>query len=357
MTAAIFSDALRKSFDGRDVLRDISFELPAGQCLVLLGPSGCGKSTLLNIVTGMLQADGGELWCDGQLLDSSARAVHRPMKKRCFAMVFQDFSLWPHMTVADNVAFGLKVQGIRGAERRKRVAEALEQVQMDELADRKPNTLSGGQAQRVAIARAIAVRPRLLLLDEPLSALDAKLRDELKVEISTLIRQTGVTALYVTHDQAEAFTLADRVALMNQGRIEQLDGPEALYQRPSTRFAAHFIGASNVIPFECHDNTVVLDGQQTIHWPVNGIARQGHLVVRREAVSITPHDGAPLNGHEVEVQLLGTCQRRHFLGERHEIVARLADGLDIRGYSRLPLAEGDAVRVSFPRQAVHVVHQ
>ncbi|RLK51106.1 phosphate-selective porin O/P [Alkalispirillum mobile] len=212
MTAAISSDSLRKSFDGRAVLRDISFELPAGQCLVLLGPSGCGKSTLLNIVTGMLQADGGELWCDGQLLDSSARAVHRPMKKRGFAMVFQDFSLWPHMTVADNVAFGLRVQGVRGAERRKRVADALEQVQMDELADRKPNTLSGGQAQRVAIARAIAVRPRLLLLDEPLSALDAKLRDELKVEISALIRKTGVTALYVTHDQAEAFTLAARAS-------------------------------------------------------------------------------------------------------------------------------------------------
>ncbi|TVQ75045.1 MAG: ABC transporter ATP-binding protein, partial [Chromatiaceae bacterium] len=264
LTASLQCDAITKQFQSQVVLSDISLDLPAGQCLVLLGPSGCGKTTLLNIMTGMHQADGGQLRCDGEILDDRSQGIHQSMQRRGFAMVFQDFSLWPHMTVAGNVEFGLKIQGVSTRERRARVMQALEQVQMAAFADRRPGTLSGGQAQRVAIARALVVRPRVLLMDEPLSALDARLREELKSEISTLLRETGTTAVYVTHDQSEAFTLADRVALMHQGRIEQLDSPEVLYARPRTRFAANFIGASNVIPYRREGNRITLRDRHSI---------------------------------------------------------------------------------------------
>ncbi|AHK79977.1 hypothetical protein M911_13375 [Ectothiorhodospira haloalkaliphila] len=354
MTASLQCTAITKQFQSQVVLKEISLELPAGECLVLLGPSGCGKTTLLNIITGMHQADGGQLRCDDEILDDRSQGIHQSMQRRGFGMVFQDFSLWPHMTVAGNVEFGLKIQGVGSRERRARVMQALEQVQMTEFADRRPTTLSGGQAQRVAIARALAVRPRVLLMDEPLSALDARLREELKSEIGTLLKETGTTAVYVTHDQSEAFTLADRVALMYQGRIEQLDTPEALYARPSTRFAASFIGASNVIPYRQEGDRVTLRDRHDMPLPTHAIPPKGHLVVRREHVVIEPvgEGTRHLNGHVV---LEGVCRRRSFLGDRHEILAGLDGGLEIRGFSQHPLRPGDPVAIRFPGHGLHVV--
>ena len=235
---------LVKRFGPRTVLDDIHFEVARGECLVLLGPSGCGKSTLLNVLAGALAADGGRLTCDGVPLDDAAARLHLPMHRRGFAMVFQDFSLWPHMSVIDNVAFGLRMRGVAKAERRRLAMAALEQVHMHEHAARLPATLSGGQQQRVAIARALVVKPRLLLMDEPLSALDARLREELKRDIGGLIREHGVTAVYVTHDHGEAFALGDRVALMRDGRIEQLDTPQRLREQPANAFVADFFGVA-----------------------------------------------------------------------------------------------------------------
>ncbi len=345
---------LRKTFDGTTVLEDIDFRLERGECLVLLGPSGCGKTTLLNIIAGMLATDAGELHCDGDLLDAPARGLHQPMRERRFSMVFQDFSLWPHMSVADNVAFGLKVQGMARAERRRRVAEVLRQVQMEAFADRSPGNLSGGQQQRVSIARALAVRPRLLLLDEPLSALDARLREDLKVELGTLLRDTGVTAIYVTHDQSEAFSLASRIALMYQGRIEQIGAPEEIYRAPASAFAAGFLGVSNLMPYRRHNGGLRLGERTDIHWRLNGVPDEGQLMVRRESVWVSPSE-APANGC---IALAGVCHRTNFLGDRHEAVVSVGeDGFTLRGFSDERVPEGTPVQVRFPAEAVHFLQR
>jgi iron(III) transport system ATP-binding protein len=219
----------------------VNLEVAHGEFITLLGPSGCGKTTTLRMVAGFIAPDTGEIVFDGK------RVNDVPPHRRNTAMVFQSYALFPHMTIAQNVSFGLKMRKLPAAEQASRVAEALEMVSLGGLEKRRPGELSGGQQQRVALARAIATRPDFLLFDEPLSNLDARLRDKVKVEIRDLQRRLGITALYVTHDQAEALAISDRIVVMNRGRIEQVGDPHAIYRAPSSSFVADFVGAANII--------------------------------------------------------------------------------------------------------------
>jgi ABC-type Fe3+/spermidine/putrescine transport system ATPase subunit len=236
---------LAKRFGEHPAVRRVSVEVAHGQVAVLLGPSGCGKTTTLRMVAGLLHPDAGSIWLDERQLAGPGWGV--PPERRRLAMVFQSYALWPHKTVSDNVAYGLRVRGLEREEIRRRVERALRLVHMPDLGRRFPAELSGGQQQRVALARAIVVEPEILLLDEPLSSLDAVLRAELRGELRALQRALGLTAVYVTHDQAEAMVLADRLVVMRAGRIEQQGTSEELYRRPRSRFVAEFLGATNLV--------------------------------------------------------------------------------------------------------------
>jgi iron(III) transport system ATP-binding protein len=235
---------VRKTFGDVAALDGVSLGVERGDFVCLLGPSGCGKTTLLRIVAGLLTADSGRL----SLAGSDLTAV--PARQRNFGIVFQSYSLFPNMTIAENIGYGLRIRGVARAKIDARVRELLDMIKLPQIAGRYPWQLSGGQQQRVALARAIAVEPALLLLDEPLSALDAKVRAELREEIRELQRRLGVPTIMVTHDQEEALTLADRILCMNQGRVEQAGTPADLYLRPATRFVADFMGVSNLIEVE-----------------------------------------------------------------------------------------------------------
>jgi iron(III) transport system ATP-binding protein len=220
----------------------ISLDILPGELFFLLGPSGCGKTTLLRMIAGFIEPTGGSVLFDGR------EVTHVPPNKRNTGMVFQSYALWPHMTVAANVGFGLGVRRVASEERDRRVTDALVAVRMAEYAERRPNELSGGQQQRVALARALVIRPDVLLLDEPLSNLDARLRIELRSEIRRVCKESGITAVYVTHDQKEALSMADRIAVMDRGRVVQTGAPADLYRRPGSRFVAEFLGETNLIP-------------------------------------------------------------------------------------------------------------
>ena len=236
---------------------DFSLALAPGEFVSLLGPSGCGKTTTLRMIAGFLNPTAGTIEMDGRLISSPASAL--PPEKRNMSMIFQSYAIWPNMTVAENVAFGLEVRRRPRAEIRATVDRILDVVQMTHLRDRYPAELSGGQQQRVALARAIVVQPAVLLLDEPLSNLDANLREEMRYEIRRLHDEFHITTVYVTHDQAEAMVTSDRIAVMHQGRIEQVDEPRALYARPRTRFVAGFIGRTNFLDGEVRGAEVVFD--------------------------------------------------------------------------------------------------
>lgn len=240
--AAVSLENICKSFvPGKPVLDDLSLEVNAGELFFLLGPSGCGKSTLLRILAGLETQDSGSIKFDG--VEISAL----PPEKRQAAMMFQNYALWPHLSVFENIAFGLRILGIKGNELKKEVTSALAAVQLADCADRRVPSLSGGQQQRVALARALAVRPAVLLLDEPLSNLDARLRDSMRNEIARICRERQQTAIYVTHDRQEALSMADRMAVLKDGRICQCGSPRELYERPSNRFTGEFLGDMNFI--------------------------------------------------------------------------------------------------------------
>ena len=229
-----------KSFRGHDAVRDVTLDVAPGELVTLLGPSGCGKTTLLRLVAGFEQPDAGTLAISGQAMTSV------PPHKRPVNTVFQHYALFPHRSVAGNVAFGLELRGLQASEIERRVAQALALVRLEGFGARAVAELSGGQKQRVALARALVLEPEVLLLDEPMAALDPKLRHEMQLELKNLQERVGITFLFVTHDQDEALLLSDRIAVMNQGRIEQVDAPEALYERPRTRFVADFLGVQNL---------------------------------------------------------------------------------------------------------------
>ena len=242
--------------DGTRALEPFDLEVDAGETVVILGPSGCGKTTMLRILAGLESPDPG-----GKVFFGDEEVTDIPIEKRNVGMVFQSYALFPNMNVAENIAYGLKVRGDRGDTREKRVAEMLEMMQISELRNRQVSQLSGGQKQRVALARAIAIRPRLLLLDEPLTALDAKLRDALRVEIDSLLRSLGITAIYVTHDQSEAMALGDRIVVMNIGRAAQIGTPRQIYFEPQNQFVADFIGTINRLPCRIQEGNLVFPGK------------------------------------------------------------------------------------------------
>ncbi|MBN2583185.1 MAG: ABC transporter ATP-binding protein [Planctomycetes bacterium] len=342
-----------KTFGRVRAVDNVSLETEPGELYFLLGPSGCGKTTLLRAVAGLADIDSGDIYLGDR------RITDVPPHRRNTAMVFQNYALWPHMTVLENVAFGLEIRGLGRSERRRRAGQALETVQMGHLGDRKPNQLSGGQQQRVALARALAIEPDCLLLDEPLSNLDAKLRLEMRSEIRRVHRETGLTILYVTHDQKEALSLADRVALMRDGRVEQVGPPRELYHQPASRFAAEFLGETNVLPGRVR---AVTDGAAEIACPFatlkvrgcGGLAteRSCEVLVRPEAVAVVPSNVIrPTNGMAAKVLDVT------FLGELEQIIVAVADGPELKALHVPQPAKavrpGDAVWASFrPEDAV-----
>jgi iron(III) transport system ATP-binding protein len=246
MTAPLEVTDLRKQFAiGRPAIDGVSFAVPAGEIVVLLGPSGCGKTTTLRCVAGLEHPTGGEITIGGKVVSSPARGILTPPRSRNLGMVFQSYAVWPHMTVRQNVVYPLKHRKIARGDADRKVAEVLELVGLSEYADRPVVALSGGQMQRVALARSIVYRPQLLLLDEPLSNLDAKLRLRLRDDLRVILKQTGITALYVTHDQAEAVVLGDRIGVMRDGKLLQIGTPDEIYNRPAHLFVANFTGATN----------------------------------------------------------------------------------------------------------------
>ena len=282
-SADVYLSGVRKSYGSVPAIRDLTLAIPRGVFFSLLGPSGCGKTTTLRLVAGFEQPDQGTVLIRGK----DVTAV--PPYRRDFAMVFQNFALFPHLSVAENVAFGLRMRRIGGGERAARVKEALDLVKLRGYGERYPKQLSGGQQQRVALARAIIVRPAVLLLDEPLGALDKSLREDMQVELRQLQRKLGITTVFVTHDQEEALTLSDQVAVMRDGVIEQLGPPRALYERPRTEFVAGFLGASNFF-----DGTVMSRGSVALG-EYRASIDEGHaigatlrLAVRPEKIILRP---------------------------------------------------------------------
>ncbi|AHI00645.1 ABC transporter ATP-binding protein [Kutzneria viridogrisea] len=271
-----------KSFSDQVAVAGVDLNVHEGEFFSVLGPSGCGKTTLLRMIAGFADPDSGRIELDG------VDMVGVPPHRRDVNTVFQSYALFPHMTVWDNVAYGLRRKRVRGAELRKRVGEHLELVQLSQFAKRRPTQLSGGQQQRVAIARALAAQPRLLLLDEPLGALDAKLRKQMQIELMRIQREVGTTFLYVTHDQEEALVLSHRIAVMNAGRVEQFGYPEEVYERPATRFVAGFIGTSNILDATVSGvdgSWVDLDGAGAQR--LRAALPEGRAVRHGEAVSVT----------------------------------------------------------------------
>ncbi|WP_353192264.1 ABC transporter ATP-binding protein [Pandoraea pnomenusa] len=242
---------LRKQYGNAAAVTDFSLEIGEGELVAFLGPSGCGKTTTLRMVAGFVEPTAGEIWIGGK------EVSRLPPHRRNTGMVFQRYALFPHMTVAENVAFGLEMRRVSSAERATRIREALDMVRLSQLADRYPRQLSGGQQQRVAIARALAIRPDVFLLDEPLSNLDAKLRTEVREEIRALQRRLGLTTIFVTHDQEEALAIADRLAVMHDGCVQQIGTADALYERPANPFVANFLGKMNFLAGQMHDGHFV----------------------------------------------------------------------------------------------------
>ncbi|MBV9522116.1 MAG: ABC transporter ATP-binding protein [Alphaproteobacteria bacterium] len=292
-------DRLTKRYGETVAVDELSLAVEKGEFLSLLGPSGCGKTTTLQMIAGFVEPSGGAITLDGRDL------LAMKASKRGLGIVFQSYALFPHMTAAENVGFGLEMQGVPRAERARRVSDALDLVGLAGLARRFPRSLSGGQQQRVALARALVIRPRMLLLDEPLSNLDAKLREEMQIELRQIQRTVGTTTILVTHDQAEAMALSDRIVIMNAGRVEQIARPDAAYERPASPFVASFLGKTNVLTarIEAAEGGALVIRLGEACWPVAGLAAgDASLSVRPEKICFAPSG------------ISGTVRNRVFLG-------------------------------------------
>jgi spermidine/putrescine transport system ATP-binding protein len=331
-----------KRFGSREVLKGLSLQIAGGEFLTLLGESGSGKTTLLRLIAGFEQPSSGEIWISGGRLDTL------PPHKRTVNTVFQHYALFPHLSVAENVAYGLRVTRAPSSEIPARVADALRMVKMEEYAPARPSKLSGGQQQRIALARALVNRPQLLLLDEPLSALDANLRKQMQGELKQLQRELGITFLFVTHDQDEAMALSDRIALLRNGALEQVDSPRAIYARPSTAYTAQFIGQTNLLRAEIRDG---MARSGSLQWPVtalpNGsatfslrpenihfsadLANTGHLASFRAIVRQQTFSGA---SEQLELDCAGETLR-----------IRVPSRAAVSGEHEFSFSPADAVRV------------
>jgi ABC-type Fe3+/spermidine/putrescine transport system ATPase subunit len=352
---AVRLDGITKRFGDVVALADAWLKVYRGELMTLLGPSGCGKTTLLNLVAGFLLPDAGEIFIDGTLVTGV------PTFQREIGIVFQNYALFPHMTVADNVAYGLKARGIARDEIARRIADTLAIMKLTGLEDRKPRQLSGGQQQRVALARSLVIRPRVLLLDEPFSALDKHLRASMQVEIKEIQRKLGVTTIFVTHDQSEALSLSDRVAVIFEGRIRQLGTPHQIYRRPADRLIASFIGEGSVLRAQLDrvggSEATVMVGTSRITVPAEPLAglNSGALVdlfVRPEQLRIATDHGA----------FMGSVVSTSFQGDHVDIYVDAPDAAATRVQLRLPCVEpvpsaGDRVAIAIDgREATAFPH-
>ena len=325
MTAFLELRDLTMAFGDFRVLDGLDLSVEAGQVLAILGPSGCGKSTTLRIISGLLRQDSGEVWMDGRCIDAV------PVHKREIGFLFQNYSLFPHLTVRRNIEFGLRMKGVDAAVRSRRVEELLVLIGLEGLGDRRPRELSGGQQQRVALARALAIEPKLLLLDEPFGALDAKIRRRLRRDLKVLQRELAVTTVFVTHDQEEAFEVGDQTAVMNDGVIEQMGTPRELYDLPDTSFVASFVGNVNVIHLPGED------GQEELE-----------VIVRPENVKVEK-----VVGYDGRTNGKGMLASYVFLGSCIEATIDLDNGGNITSIMSKPefiekgLRRGDRLHVGF----------
>ncbi len=315
---------LTRHFGGVVAVDGVDLAIAPGEFVSLLGPSGCGKTTTLRMIAGFIDPSAGSIEMDGRVLSAPSGSL--PPERRQMSMIFQSYAVWPNMTVEENVAFGLKLRKLAADEVRKRAAEMLEVVQMGHLAERYPSELSGGQQQRVALARAIVIKPQVLLLDEPLSNLDANLREEMRFEIKRLHNEFRITTVYVTHDQAEAMVTSDRIAVMNQGRIEQVDAPHTLYTRPKTRFVAGFIGRTNFIDGTCGGGEIAFD-RFTVP---RALIENGAMLSGKVTFSVRPQSmrlgRVPMDGESGRPRVEVTVLERAYLGEFWDYVVTPVGG-------------------------------
>jgi spermidine/putrescine transport system ATP-binding protein len=363
-TPSVRLDRVTKRFGDFTAVREMDLEIPAGEFFTMLGPSGCGKTTTLRMVAGFEDPS------EGRVLLSGEDVTDLPAFRRPTNTVFQSYALFPHRNVEQNVAFGLQRQKVEKTEIRRRVGEELERVGLSGEAKRKPAQLSGGQQQRVALARALVNRPEVLLLDEPLGALDLKLRKQLQVELKRIQRDVGITFVYVTHDQEEALTMSDRIAVMNRGVVEQVADPESVYERPGTTFVAGFIGVSNLMPGEIVSSNgagtqMRLDAGPTVKALDSGGVQTGeraHAVVRPEKLELQ-QAGAADEGNRPSVE--GQVESSLYLGTATQMVVKLGDGTrmtvlvpnaDAEARRDLPAA-GDAARLSWSDENIHIVRE
>ena len=354
--ASISIENIRKEFNGNKVLEDLSLVIPDGAFYTLLGPSGCGKTTLLRCIAGFYETDAGRLLFDD---DDMTRV---PTHRRDIGMVFQDYALFPDKTVFDNVAYGLRARGVAKPELKARVKRAIESVGLLDLAERYPAQMSGGQRQRVALARALVIRPRVLLMDEPLSNLDAKMRTQMRDVILDLVQEAHITTVFVTHDQEEALAMSDKIAIMDQGRIAQIGTPEELYGMPVNAYVADFVGSANTIPVPVEAADHDAQDGATARYRLGGRVLEGVggcprlagkdaiLVARPEELSLLAPE--PVTPNAVP----GSVLRRQYLGFKTSYRVKLRDGPEIRidlsaGSRTIDFHPGDSVQVVFPAQS------
>ena len=341
MAVAIRLKSCAKTFaDGTRALEPLDLDIAAGETIVLLGPSGCGKTTTLRIVAGLESPDEG-----GQVRFDDEDVTPLSIEKRGVGMVFQSYALFPNMNVAENIGYGLRVRGMDRTAREQRVKDMLDLVDLGAFASRRVEQLSGGQRQRVALARALAIRPRVLLLDEPLTALDAKLREQLRVEIDRLLRELGVTAVYVTHDQSEAMALGDRIVVMEKGRIAQVGTPQDIYRRPASAFVAEFIGTMNRLEGRRDDGCLVVSRGRI---PLGGLEADA-ILFRPEDVRLVERDGA---------HLTGTVLSSFFLGDHTRLVIDVgaAAPLVVETVERRTWPSGETVHLCVQATALIAQH-
>ena len=352
-----------KRFGDLTAVREMDLDIPRGQFFTMLGPSGCGKTTTLRMIAGFEEPSDGTVLLDGE------DVTGLPPFKRATNTVFQTYALFPHLSVERNVAFGLQRKRVSKEEIRRRVSEELERVGLAAHANRKPRQLSGGQQQRVALARALVNRPAVLLLDEPLGALDLKLRKQLQVELKRIQQDVGITFVYVTHDQEEALTMSDRIAVMNHGVIEQLGEPEEIYERPRTTFVAGFIGVSNLMPGEVVSTgtgtaELRLDAGVTVRTGAAGVGvgERAHAVVRPEKLQLRRANGAAPDGR---ASVDGQVESSLYMGTATQVIVRLTDdtrmtvlvpNTDEQARRQLPAA-GDPASLTWSSDNIHMVRE
>jgi spermidine/putrescine transport system ATP-binding protein len=333
-----------KSFGASLVVIDVSLALAPGEFVSLLGPSGCGKTTTLSMIAGFEHPDTGAILIRGKRIESA------PPERRNIGMVFQNYALFPHMSVAENIAFGLKMRGVPRADMASRLRNAAALVKVDHLLERQPKELSGGQQQRVALARALVVEPALLLLDEPFGALDRQLREDLQIEVRSLLRRLNITTVFVTHDQDEALSMSDRIAVMNAGRIEQIASPRLLYERPATKNVAAFIGRGTFLPGQIQADAAIMKtsvGDFQVPTEFHGRLKPGpaDCFLRPDAIHVIPV------GQDASHAVLGHVLAATFQGDRQQVSATVGDQVFLVNVSRAAIpAIGDQVRLGWNLQ-------